>query len=365
MAIATRFDVGGPILDVRPYGRGNINDTFLLTANGERLTKAVLQRVNQSVFSNPALIMQNLRTLLDHVARTGAAGAAQTRGFKLPTILKTRDGDDFYVDRDGGFWRALSFIDNSRSVGVVESLAQAHELGKALGLFHALVGNLQPVCLHDTLPGFHVTPQYLARYDATLARGGRAVNSEELRSCHDFIESRRGGLHVLEDARQRGHLRERPIHGDPKLENVLFDAQSGRAISLIDLDTVKPGLIHYDIGDCLRSCCNLAGESPLPARAVEFDLDICRAVLEAYVSEAGDRLTEYDYAYLYPAIRLLAFELGLRFLTDHLDGNRYFKVAASDHNLHRAVTQFRLVESIERKERAIRRIIEDSRDRRA
>jgi Ser/Thr protein kinase RdoA (MazF antagonist) len=144
------------------------------------------------------------------------------------------------------------------------------------------------------------------------------------------------------------------IHGDPKLNNILFDASSGLAVAMIDLDTVKPGLIHYDLGDCLRSCCNRAGEGG--AESVEFDVAICREVLAGYFAAAEQFLTEPDIAYLFDAIRLLPFELGLRFLTDHLAGDRYFHVTEPGQNLRRAQVQFRLVASIERQEKAIRSV---------
>jgi aminoglycoside phosphotransferase (APT) family kinase protein len=193
------------------------------------------------------------------------------------------------------------------------------------------------------LPGFHVTPGYLLAYDAV--RGHAASDAE--RACADFIEARREFAFTLEHARERGELRTRPTHGDPKIDNFLFDARD-RAVSLIDLDTVQPGLIHADLGDCIRSACNRSGESPDNAAAVRFDLDTCGAILRGYVAAAGSSLTDNDRAYLYAAIRLIPFELGLRFLTDHFAGNRYFKVTQPGQNLLRARAQFRLTEDIER-----------------
>ncbi len=356
-AIAARFNAGDSVVDIRPYGRGNINDTFLVTFHGRQLRRAILQRINPTVFPEPVLIMENLRTLLDHVDQSRHRLKAKLRGLKLPQILKTQEGEDFYRDGEGGFWRALSFIDGAQSIDTLENLAQAEALGATLGLFHVLLHDLEIERLHDTLPNFHVTPQYLARYDQIFIRRDAAGRSTAMACCVEFIESRRGEVRVLEDARDRGLIAVRPIHGDPKLNNILFHARSGRPMSLVDFDTVKPGLLHYDIGDCLRSCCNRAGESPSPSATVEFDLKICRAVLKGYFSVADECLAERDYAYLPSAIWLLPFELGLRFLTDYLDGNRYFKVATPEQNLHRALTQFRLVESIERNEIAIRRAI--------
>jgi Ser/Thr protein kinase RdoA (MazF antagonist) len=167
---------------------------------------------------------------------------------------------------------------------------------------------------------------------------------------------------ILEDAHARGELQMRAIHGDPKVNNILVDEQTGQAVSLIDLDTVKPGLVHYDIGDCLRSCCNVLGEGTTRFDEVQFDLDLCRAILEGYLSVAAGFLDAHDVAYLYPCTRQIAFELGLRFFTDHLEGDVYFKVSHRQENLHRGVVQLRLAESIEAQEPHIRAIIEELAD---
>ena len=162
---------------------------------------------------------------------------------------------------------------------------------------------------------------------------------------------------MLEDAKGSGQLQLRPIHGDPKVNNVLIDAASGAAIGLVDLDTVKPGLIHYYIGDCLRSACNPAGEEAADWRAVRFDTGFCAALLEGYAVAARPMLTADDVAFLYDAIRLLAFELGVRFLTDHLAGDVYFKIRQPGQNLQRALVQFALAASIEAQEAEIRAIV--------
>jgi Ser/Thr protein kinase RdoA (MazF antagonist) len=177
--------------------------------------------------------------------------------------------------------------------------------------------------------------------------------------CLQFVRARRAWAGVLEEARAQGRLFLRPIHGDPKVNNVMLDTATGEAVGLVDLDTVKPGLVHYDIGDCLRSGGNPLGEETEQWERVNFEPDLGRAILKGYLSLAQDFLTENDYAYLYDAIRLLAFELGLRFFTDYLAGNVYFKARHREHNLARALVQFKLTESIESQEAALRAIIRD------
>ncbi len=357
--IAEAFELGGNILDVQPYGHGLINDTCLVTTDAQSDRKVILQRINTRVFPEPAWIMANLRALLDHVHERQAGIRHPGHDLRLPEIYTTYAHEDFLVGPDGGFWRATGFIDNACTIDKIASPGQAEEVGFALGRFHHLVHDLEPERLHDTLPGFHILPRYLERFTEVANRKKRASSSHKLDYCVSFIDARQQGADVLEAAKHQGLLRLRPIHGDPKLDNILFDQQSGHALSLIDLDTVKPGLIHYDIGDCLRSCCNPAGECADDAASVRFDLDLCHAILERYLDETRGFLTPHDYAYLYDAIRLIPFELGIRFLTDHLEGNNCFKIERPDQNLHRAMTQFQLTASVERNEARITTLIDE------
>lgn len=353
--IAAAFDLDGQIRDVRSYGHGLINDSFIVTLRTGR--QVILQRINRRVFPKPALIMENLRILVEHVRQRQAKAGPTARELRLPEVFTARDGKDFVIDAEGGFWRAMGFIENTRTFETITDATQAEEVGFGLGRFHALIHDLDPERLHETLPGFHHAPGYFARFLRASAQPRRAAASQDLLYCLSFVELRWNLTRVLETAKREGKLAIRPIHGDTKLNNFLFDVKSGRAVSLIDLDTVQPGLIHYDIGDCLRSGANPAGESPQDIASVRFDLDICRAILKHYLAETRGFLTQNDYHYLYDAIRLIPFELGLRFLTDHLEGDRYFKSAWPGQNLHRAVVQFRLTASIEMAEKDIKTLI--------
>ena len=238
-------------------------------------------------------------------------------------------------------------------------LAGSFEVGFALGFFHTQVSGLRPLRLKDTLEGFHVTPIYLKRYVGVLARSNGPASADES-YCVDFIEKRKDFAHVLENARTEGKLPLRIIHGDPKVSNVMIDRRTDLAVSIVDLDTVKPGLLLYDIGDCLRSGCNPLGEDPETPEDVHFEPEICRTLLKGYFSAAAkDSCCEHERKLIYDSIRLLAFELGLRFFTDYLEGNVYFKVGDPLQNLRRALTQFRLTESIESQSGALRSIIRE------
>jgi Ser/Thr protein kinase RdoA (MazF antagonist) len=360
-AAAAQFTPQGWVTGLEEFGRGNVNATFLATPADSLGKPFILQRLNTRVFLHPELVMQNLRVLIDHVHRQARQHQPyRERGWQIPEILPTQDGADFWIDSQGSFWRALSLIDSAQSFDTIQDNNHAREVGYALGTFHLLIHDLPPAGLADTLPGFHVTPGYLQQYDEVLEQYPPEA-APEVDYARRFIELRRGWAPVLEQARRAGVLTERIIHGDPKVNNVLLDAATGKAVSLIDLDTVKPGLVQYDLGDCLRSGCNPLGEETTDLGRVRFELAFCRAILQGYLSQAREFLTPGDYDCMYDAIRLIAFELGLRFFTDYLAGDSYFKATRPRHNLERALIQFRLTESIAAQETAIRSLIKELR----
>lgn len=352
--IAEQFISNGKVTEVREFGNGNINDTYLVSTDSSDEKHFVLQRINTHVFKQPQLIMQNMRIFTEHMRRRTRE---EGHHWQMPRVLSAQDGQDFYLDPEGRFWRAISYVPGARSFDTIRDLDHARQVGHALGTFQHLISDLHIGLLADTLEGFHVTPLYLKNYETVLSSNGHYVNAE-VRYCCDFVDARRRWAHVLETAREEGKLPVRPVHGDPKVNNVMIDDSTGRAISLVDLDTVKPGLIHYDIGDCMRSGCNPLGEETEQWEAVRFEPEIGQAILTGYLTQARRFLTAADYEYLFDSIRLLAFELGVRFFTDHLAGNVYFKVKHPQHNLQRALVQFKLTESIEAHESDIRNIIQ-------
>ncbi len=259
ISVAEQFRSQGRIVEVREFGNGNINDTFLVSLDVEKEKHFILQCINTQVFSRPELVMQNMHVATDHISRRlRNAPPDADRQWKVPHVLPAKDGRDYWRDTDGAFWRALSFID-AQSFDIIRDVEHAGEVGCALGTFHSLLSDLPTARLADTLEGFHMTPLYLHHYDDVLAKQG-AGRSPEVDVCLKFVSRRRDMAYVLEHAREQGKLGLRPIHGDPKVNNIMIDRTSGQAVSIVDLDTVKPGLVHYDIGDCLRSGCNPLGE---------------------------------------------------------------------------------------------------------
>jgi Ser/Thr protein kinase RdoA (MazF antagonist) len=360
--IAPKFAVAGRLVTVENTGEGNVNDTYLVifrtTFSEERF---ILQRINKRVFPRADFIMENMRVLTEHVhKRLEEEAPMSDRIWQLPRIIPTKDGNDFVVDGEGECWRAISLIASAHSYGQIQSIEHAYEAGFVLGQFHRVISGIPVNLLRDTLEGFHITPMYLAKLDASLATDEgqmRLKSSLEAERCHRFIEERREWCSVLENAKERGELLLRPIHGDPKISNIMIDDATGKGTCIVDLDTVKPGLVHYDFGDCLRSSCNPAGEEVQDLTRVYFDTDLCEAIVKGYMAHAKSFLTEADRSYLFDSIRLISFELGLRFFADFIAGDVYFKTRYDGQNLNRARVQIKLTESIEAREKTIREIL--------
>lgn len=335
----TAFAVFQPdeeLVSLAPLGSGRVNGTWLaVTAAGG---KYVLQRLNPAVFPDPSLVQANLWRVTEHLR----ARLPENSPFKVFEVIRSPTGQSGWTDSSGACWRLLSYLDGA-AIEVIENTEQARAIGVALGFFHQLLAALPPPQLADTLPGFHNTPLYLAEYEARLA----APCQPEAADCRDLIRQRRADIFLLEQARQQGDLTEQTVHGDPKVGNFLFSQDTQQVISLIDLDTVKPGLLLHDLGDCLRSCCNPLGEEVGNLDHVVFRQDFFAAVLEGYFSRAAGLLKPGDLRLLADSARLISLELGLRFYSDYLAGSRYFKAAHPKQNLFRARVQFALVRSFE------------------
>jgi Ser/Thr protein kinase RdoA (MazF antagonist) len=262
-----------------------------------------------------------------------------------PALVRTGEGRSFHVDASGEYWRMFHFIETGVVYDTVRDIAHAREVGRGLGRFQALVADLPPSLLHDTLPGFHHTPRHLADLDGLA----QAVGGERLPGVREelaFVLKRRGLAASLADLMESGRIPRRVVHNDPKVNNILIHAQTGKALCMIDLDTVKPGIVHFDFGDCVRSAANPEGEDA-ELDAVVFDQARYEALREGYLDEAGVFLTQAEIDMLPVSVKVITFELGMRFLADHLRGDAYFRVRHPGHNLHRCRVQFRLLERME------------------
>ncbi|MBR0458578.1 MAG: aminoglycoside phosphotransferase family protein [Victivallales bacterium] len=361
--MAQRFNVDGWLVSAYPMGDGNVNDTYqciFRTVFSEE--KIVLQRLNSNVFKDPEAVMANMHLVTNHAhKRLIEEHDIADRIWQLPRIIPAKDGRDYAIDGDGGFWRAITRIASAHSYETIQSAEHAREVGAVLGNFHHLMSDMDASKLKDTLPGFHITPGYFQKFDEALAtpEGQARLNSSQIsKNVYRYIQERREWSSVLEDAKARGEIQDRVIHGDPKTANVMIDDTTAKGTAIIDLDTTKPGLVHYDIGDCLRSCCNPVGEDCQDLSQVVFDLDLCEAVLKGYQAHSQNFMTDAEKNYLYDCVRLITFELCLRFYADFLAGDVYFKITRDGQNLHRARVQMQLCMSIEARESQIRRTLE-------
>jgi len=267
-------------------------------------------------------------------------------------LIPAHGGQGWHVDADGGYWRAYIYVDRARSYDSVERPGQALQAGKAFGLFQGLLADMPLPRLHDTIPDFHHTPKRFAALERAI-ESDVANRAALARPEIEFAWSRRSMTGVLLDA----GLPERVTHNDTKLNNVLLDDDTGEGICVIDLDTVMPGLAAFDFGDMVRTTTSPAAEDERDLSKVAMQFPMFEALVRGYLSTAGDFLTKAEKQLLAFSGKLITFETGIRFLTDYLSGDTYFKVHREGHNLDRCRTQFKLVESIERQEERMNRLV--------
>jgi hypothetical protein len=348
-AVAGHFQLAGEVLQAEPFGSGHINDTWRVTTGHGIRNRYILQRLNHAVFQNPAAVMENIRRVTTHLDRkTAGAPDAARRVLKLIPAL---DDKPCYQDGAGDWWRVYYFVERTRAVDVVESPAQAFAAARAFGQFQKLLADLPAPRLHDTIPGFHHTPKRFAALEKAIADD--AFNRAALAKTEvEFALRHRAICGALLDAQ----LPARVTHNDTKINNVLLDDATGEGVCVIDLDTVMPGLALYDFGDMVRSMTNPAPEDERDLSKVEMQFPIFEALLCGYLA-AADFLTPSEKSLLTVAGQVISFELGLRFLTDFLSGDAYFKVRREGQNLDRCRAQFKLFESIRRQEPAMRKLV--------
>ena len=335
------------VVSSEPLGAGNINDTYLATF-GQR-PPLVVQRLNAAVFPDPRCVAGNVAMVTAYLRTSLNSTSGRCGSCRFPEALETADGGSWFEDQSGEIWRCLTYIDNAVSYPAVVRTDQPSEAGRLLGCFHALLEDFDGSLLGEALPGFHDLGNYKSSYLRSIANHRRTLTSEFL-YCQRMIEDRLESRSLDERAKEEGVF-PRVIHGDPKCDNFLFDVSTNRAVSLIDLDTTSNGLLAVDLGDCLRSFCNPAGEKG--SLDIMFDSRICDRLLNGYLECFA--VTHAERYLIYHGVRLLTYELGLRFFTDHLNDDCYFKVAREGENLHRACVQFKLLESIEKQRSAIER----------
>lgn len=344
--ICSRFAIYGDFLVAVPFGAGHINDTYQVTYDqgGVRL-HYTLQRINHDVFRKPELVMENIDRVTDHLLRKIQNRREETRKRTI-RLLRTFSNRPFVQDNRGNYWRAYVFVENARSYEVFETPAQAHRAAQAFGEFQRDLVDLPGERLHETIPDFHNTPKRVKNL-LDAAREDRVGRAAGVQREIDFVMERSEETEQLLRLHAEGAIPERITHNDTKANNLLIDDLTGEGVCVLDLDTVMPGLALYDFGDMVRAGTSPAEEDDVDLSKICMRFEMFEALLSGFLSKADNFLTEAEREYLPFSGKLITLETGIRFLTDYLHGDVYFKTRRPSQNLDRCRNQFHLVESIE------------------
>lgn len=358
-SVVGKFDIRGDFLSAEPYGSGHINDTYAARySQAGRTVRYIHQRINHSIFKDPESLMDNITRVTRHLRDKLIDAGAPDITRRVLGLVPTIDGQSYHRDESGNYWRTYFFVENARTYDQIETAKQAYEAARAFGRFQRDLRDLPGERLAETITGFHNTR---ARFDALVAAAetdslNRARN---VREEIDFALRREAMADVLLELHRDGAIPEIITHSDTKLNNVMIDDATSEGICVIDLDTVMPGLSLYDFGDMVRTAACPAPEDECDLSKVEARMDMFKTITQGYLSSAGDMLTRAEIEHLPFSARLITFEIGIRFLTDYLKGDEYFKIHREGHNIDRCRVQFKMVQSMEVSERAMNRIVEE------
>ena len=353
--ISREFQIHGEILHAEPCKVGHINETYTATYDqGGTRVRYIHQRINHEVFKDPAGVMDNLMRVTTHLRRKLAKAGVKDLTRRALTVVPTHDGESFHKTRDGEYWRTFVFIERVRTFEAVETVAQAFEAGRAFGEFQSLLVDLPGKRLAETIPHFHNTRK---RFDAMLAAvsADKANRAAAAKPEIEWALRQEQTVDIVLNALAKKRIPERITHNDTKFNNVMLDTDTRKAMCVVDLDTVMPGTPLYDFGDMVRTTTSPTMEDELDLSQVRMQMPMFKALARGYLGTAGKFLTRNERALIAFSGKLITFTIGLRFLTDFLMGDVYFRVHRPQHNLDRCRTQFRLVESIAKQEAAMQK----------
>ncbi|MFZ2053319.1 MAG: aminoglycoside phosphotransferase family protein [Candidatus Aminicenantales bacterium] len=357
--VFSQFVVPGGFVRAQYVRVGHINDTYLVDAmNRNTREQFIFQRINHFVFRDPERLMANFEKITRHIRAKLENIRGRDPDRETLNLLYSRSGRCFYRSPEGDYWRAYRFVGNVHIINVAARPEEAFEAGRAFGCFQKLLSDLDASSLHETIPFFHHTPRRFARFKEVLAKDvcGRAL---EARDAIAFALEREPMTAVITDALADGRLPLRITHNDSKINNVLFDDGTGKAICVIDLDTTMPGSSLYDFGDMVRTTTSFVPEDERDLAKVRLEMEMFRGLADGYLAEAGDFLTPEELSLLVFSGRLITYTIGLRFLTDFLEGDVYFRVHRPGQNLDRARAQFGLVRSMEAQKQVMEQCVRD------
>ena len=348
LAILRQFCLDAEPASCTPYGCGHINRTYLVATAGGRCY--ILQKINHHTFRDVAGLMENIELVTEHLRRKSPDPRS------VLTLIRTKDGKS-YLEADDGYWRVFRFVEDSICLQQPESDTDFYESAVGFGTFQQLLSDFPAEKLHETIPNFHNTPDRYRAFHETLTRDPMH-RAAQVQPEIEFALARQAEMAALQNALDAGELPLRVTHNDTKLNNVLFDAKTRRALCIIDLDTVMPGSALYDYGDSIRFGAATAAEDERELDKMEMSLERFRVFTRGYV-RACPGLTQKELELLPLGAKVMTMECGVRFLTDHIDGDNYFSIHREGQNLDRAHTQFKLVADMERKWDKMKEIVNE------
>ena len=352
--ITSAFVLEDNLTECVPYGSGHINDTYRLTYDTGK--HYILQKMNKSIFTKPVELMENVSGVTAWLKKKIQENGGDVERETLNLVM-TKDGLPYYVDENGEYWRVYLFIEGATCYDVVKNDNDFYQSAVAFGHFQQLLADYPAETLHETIKNFHNTADRLEKFKKAVAEDvcGRAASvQKEI----DFIMEREELTHALYDMQLDGRLPLRVTHNDTKLNNIMIDDATGKAICVIDLDTVMPGLSLNDFGDSIRFGASTAAEDEQDISKVSCDLHLFEVYVKGFLEGCGGALTDLEVEMLPMGAILMTFECGMRFLADHLEGDHYFRIHRENQNLDRARTQFKLVWDMEQKLSEMKSIVE-------
>lgn len=351
------FDFRGALVDFRPFGNGHINDTYMVRFRyGGKNVKYILQKINKGVFKKPEQVMSNIIGVTEFLRNTIIDNGGDPERETL-NVIKTKDGKGYYIDGYGDYWRAFTFICDAVSLELPEDNNDFYQSAVAFGNFQRQLNAYPAEELYETIPNFHNTPIRYNNFLAALERNasGRAENAaKEI----EFVKSRKDFMSILEDSNAKGLLPKRVTHNDTKMNNVMLDKDTREPVCVVDLDTIMPGYSVNDFGDSIRFGASTAAEDERDLSKVHFDINLFETYTRGFLKGCGGTLTQNEIMLLPEGAKMMTLECGMRFLTDYIDGDVYFKTKTEDHNLVRCRTQFKLIEEMEEKWDEMKKIVE-------
>lgn len=343
------FRFEGTLIDERPYGSGHINDTFLLTfdISGMGIIRVILQRMNTEIFTDPEALMDNVLNVTSYLRKIIIENGGDPDRETL-NVIRTVANRPYYIDSAGQYWRCYKFIVGATSYDQVETPEDFYQSAVSFGNFQRLLADYPAETLHETIKSFHDTKVRFAAFKKAVEEDvcGRAASvQKEI----DFVLAHEDIANIFSDLLAKGEIPLRVTHNDTKLNNIMIDDKTRKGICVIDLDTVMPGLAMHDFGDSIRFGASTAAEDEQDLSKVSCDMELFDIYARGYIEGCGGKLTEKEIELLPMGAKVMTFECGMRFLTDYLEGDHYFKVHREGHNLDRCHTQFKLVEDMEAK----------------